>query len=587
MNDSSSDGERPCIRQPLPLCDPVTNAPQAPAWSLVVLALFAPACSPGADSGQSTESAGPSDAPPWFEEVARERGIDFVHVSRPIQRFWFPEIVGSGCALFDYDGDGDLDAYLVQSGDLSPEATNLPGNKLYRNLGDGRFEDVTAAAGVGDTGYGMGCAVGDVDGDGDPDLYVTNYGPNVLYQNNGDGTFTDITEASGTGHAGWGMSAAFMDFDGDGRLDLFVANYVNWTPTTEMECRSDHRVRIYCGPINFNAPSRDVLFRNEGDGRFRDVSEAAGLGAAFGYGMGVACADYDSDGDIDIFVANDGVANQVWMNDGSGRFVDRALISGCALDRNGRAEAGMGVAPVDIDDDGDTDLFMTHLRNETNTCYVNKNGVFVDRTTRMGIAVATVDFTGFGLGFADFDQDGIKDLYVSNGRVERRLTSYSDERPYAEPDQLFRGRGDLKFEEVLPRGGTSDTYCGSSRGAAFGDVDGDGDIDVLVNHNGSRARLLLNVTASPGHWAMLRVVEATGGEAHGASVRVVAGGQTQHRRVDPAYSYCSSNDPRVHVGLGAATELDEIEVTWADGVHESFGPLKADALHELHRGEGR
>jgi len=558
------------------------------AVSLLVLA----ACGPSDPADKLGATPAPS-GPPWFEEVARASGIEFTHVRGFEQRFWFPEIIGSGLALFDYDGDGDLDLYAVQSGDLRPGERELPGNKLFRNEGDGTFTDVTSAAGVGDTGYGMGCVVGDYDGDGDQDLYVTNYGPNVLYRNEGDGTFSDATAAAGVGHDGWGMSGALVDIDGDGDLDLFVANYVRWSIESEIECTSTYGTLDYCEPINYNAPAPDVLFRNEGDGTFVDVTERYGMNKAFGNGMGVATGDFDLDGKDDVYVANDGVANQLWMNRGEGseeHLEDASLLAGCAVNADGHAEASMGVGTLDVDEDGDVDLFMTHLRGETNTLYINDGGVFTDRTTRTGMSSASLRYTSFGLGFADFDLDARLDLYVVNGRVGLWKPTFSETELYAEPDLLFRGVADGRFEEVRPLSGTIELQLGNSRGLALGDVDNDGDVDLAVLDNGGRLRLLRNVAERKGGWisfAVLGARGATGAAAIGAHLEIDVGGRTRHRRVNPASSYLSSNDPRVHLGLGGDSTVDEVRVRWPGGEVEVFGPFEAGAIHTLRHGQGR
>lgn len=534
----------------------------------------------------ASDSSGEAVEQAWLVDVAVASGVHFSHMRGPQVRYWFPEIMSGGAGMFDYDGDGDLDLYLVQGGDLDPANRIKPGNQLFRNRGDGTFEDVTQAAGVGDTGYGMGCACGDYDGDGDIDLYVTNVGPNVLYRNNGDGTFTDVTAEAGVGEPGWGSSCAFVDFDGDEDLDLFVVNYVVWSIDGEIECFDENGQRDYCQPGNYGAPAPDTLYRNEGDGTFVDVSATAGLRTAFGNGLGVACGDFNLDGRVDLYVANDGMLNQLWLNVGDGRFVDGALLAGCAVNIQGMAEAGMGVAAVDIDHDGDLDLFMTHLRGESNTLYLNQDGLFEDVTAGAGLSMPSIARTGFGMGFVDFDHDGELDLYIANGRVTHAASSWDPDDLYADPNQLSRGVGGGRFEEVRSESGPTASSGGTSRAAAFGDYDNDGDVDVLVVDSGARARLLRNDAGSRGHWVMFRVLNRRGTDAVGAQVRVQAGGRRQWRLVQTAYSYCASNDPRVHFGLGAATQVDEVAVRWPDGKEELFGARPAGRVHELREGRG-
>ena len=527
-----------------------------------------------------------TDSQAWFEEVAAESGITFEHVRGNPPRYWFPEIMSGGAAWCDVDGDDWLDLYLVQGGELEPMSDSPPGNRLYRNLGNGRFTDVTVGAGVGDSGYGMGAACADFDGDGHQDLYVTNFGPNVLYRNRGDSTFSEVTEQAGVGHTSWGASAAFIDYDRDDDLDLFVVNYVNWSPERELTCTTGAQERDYCQPENYNASARDVLYRNEGDGRFVDVSREAGLWAAFGNGLGVAVDDFNGDGWRDLYVTNDGTPNQLWINQGDGTFVDEALLAGCAVNMMGTAEAGMGAAAADFDSDGDPDLFMTHLRGETHTLYLNEGGFFTDRTASAGLAGPVVPFTGFGTGFADFDHDGTLDLFVTNGRVVQVLAPIVEGKPFAEPNQLFRGLGDGKFEEVLPRGGTTEELVENGRAAAFADYDNDGDIDIAIVNNGGPAQLLKNVSVDRGNWVMFRLMKSDGQASLGARVSIRSKSQTQWRTLETAYSYCASNDPRVHFGLGAGVRVDEVLVIWPDGAEESFGPFTAGQLHNLRRGTG-
>lgn len=557
-----------------------------PPRSLLTAALLAPltACGGG---GSADPAPSPVPATPtWFHETAAAAGLDFVHVRSHEQRFWIPETVTGGGGFLDFDGDGRLDIYCVQGGDPVPgNATNEP-NRLFWNEGDGTFLDVTQAAGVGDRGYGFGCTAGDFDADGDTDLYVCNLEDNVLYRNDGDGSFTDVTEAAGVGESRWSSAASFVDFDADGDLDLFVVNYLNWKPEHELPCQTSYGERDYCNPINYNAPTRDTLYRNDGDGTFTDVSEAVGLGAGTGTGLGLSCADFDGDGRVDVYITNDGMPNHLWLQIEPGRFTDRALLAGCAVNSSGAPEAGMGVHAVDIEQDGDWDLFMTHVREQTNTFYENLGGAFSDRTARTGLSAASVPFTGFGLGFHDFDLDGLIDLFVANGRVGLWPPPLSESDPYAEPNQLFLGLDGGRFEEIAG-GGAPDVPLGTSRAAAFGDVDNDGDVDVLYVDAHAPLRLLLNDLPRRGGWIGFSVLGKSGSVALGAELRVRAGERDRYRIAHTSYSYCATNDPRVHVGLGDASQADEVEVRWPDGLVERFGPLPAGRYHILRRGAGR
>ncbi|MBK7874616.1 MAG: CRTAC1 family protein [Planctomycetes bacterium] len=562
-----------------------------PILAPVLVLGLAAACSQAAPSPTpSSPGAQAKNAPagaPWFEEVARASGLSFDHVRAKTQRFWFPEIMSGGLAWLDYDRDGRLDLFVVQAGDLAPEGQAMPSDRLFRNLGGGKFEDVTERAGLVENAYGMGCTVGDYDGDGDPDLFVTNIGPDVLWRNEGDGTFVDVTRTAGVGHPGWGTSCGFFDSDNDGDLDLFVVNYIRWSPEAEMDCKSNYGERDYCAPVNYNRPAQSVLYRNEGNGTFTDASESAGLLTVFGNGLGLALVDFDRDGWLDAYVSNDGMPNQLWMNQKDGRFVDKAVPAGAAVNRNGAAEASMGTVPADLNADGFVDLFITNLRGETKTTYVNKNGVFTDRTAQTGMAMASLQYTGFGDGFADFDHDGELDLFLVNGRVGMWKPVFRADDPYAEPNQLFRGLGGMKWEEVLPQGGTAEALVGNSRGAAFADYDDDGDVDVAYSDNHGSLKLLRNVTAKKGSWIGFAVVDAKGGDVPGAFVELDAGGKRHTRLVALCSSYCSANEGRVHVGLAAKAKADTVRVRWPGGAVEEFGPFDAEAYHRLARGSGR
>lgn len=573
---------------------PLGRGPTARAvWARVVVpcALAASACGDSAPTrdggtagGTATATAPPAPAP-WFREEARARGLVFDHHSGATPEYWMPEIPCAGAALFDMDGDGDLDAYLVESDGVFRPREERRGNRLFRNLGDGRFEDATAGSGADDRGFGMGVACGDADGDGDTDLYVTNLDGNALLLNDGAGVFRDGTAAAGVGCGAWSSSAAFLDYDLDGDLDLYVACYVRWTRDAERRCDGLRGGRDYCAPAAYAAPAPDRLFRNEGGGRFTDVSEAAGLRAAFGNGLGVVTGDFDGDGRPDVFVANDGTENQLWLQTEPGRFRDAALAWGCATDRDGARKAGMGAVAADADDDGDLDVWVVNLVSEGDSYFVNEGGRFADRAPSAGLASASKPYTRFGIGLADFDLDGRLDAYVANGRVTRAPTPVAAD-PYAEPNQVLRGLEGGRFEEVLPVGGTAAPVVASSRGAAFGDVDGDGDVDVLVTNRDGPAHLFVCVAPRRGGWASIQVVDRTGADALGATVTARLGARTLTRDVRAAYSYCSSNDPRIHVGLGGAAALEGVRVRWTGGSLEAFGDLAGGRAHVLRRGGG-
>jgi hypothetical protein len=522
---------------------------------------------------------------PWFEEVAEQRGLKFAHQSGQAGEYLLPEIMGGGAALFDMDSDGDLDAYLVQSGNLLHPPTRQPTNRLYRNRGNGMFDDVTDGSGADSRGYGMGVTAGDYDNDGDVDLYVTNVGANVLLQNDGRGRFKDVTSRARVGEPAWSTSAAFLDVDGDGDLDLYVANYIVWPPPTLVPCFTPSGARDYCSPKSYHARSSDTLYRNNGNGTFTDISAQAGIRKAFATGLGVVSGDFDGNGSLDVFVANDGMPNQLWLNQGNGRFHDDALARGCAIDQDGRAKAGMGVHAVDVDDDGDLDLLVVNLEHESDSFYRNEGKFFVDDTVLVGLRTASRSFTRFGMGLLDFDNDGRLDLYEANGRISRG-SSHGAGDPYAEPNLLFRGVPGGRFEEVRPRGGTNKLLLATSRAAAFGDVDNDGGIDIVVVNRDAPAYLLRNTVPSRGHWISFRLLDEHGREALGARLTLSVGQRRITREVQTAYSYLASNDPRVHVGLGPSMRVTDVRVRWPDGKIESFGDLAGDRIVTLRREGG-
>jgi hypothetical protein len=556
--------------------------------TVAILLCCATACAPSPNTGTSSTSAvsAAPTAAPWFEEQAASRGIDFVHRSGHETRHPLPEIMGGGAALFDMDGDRDLDLLLVQSGRIAAPTATPAGHKLYHNRGDGAFDDATVGSGVGDVpGYGMGAATGDYDNDGDVDVYITNLGGNVLLRNDGKGRFADVTRTAGVVGSGWSTSATFADLDADGDLDLFVTRYLDWRIEIERECYSLTGVADYCSPKNYDTPTSDLLFRNDGNGTFTDISRAAGLATAVGNGLGVIADDVNNDGRLDIFVANDGTPNHLWMNMGSLRFAESALMSGVAIDQDGAPKAGMGVHAVDLDDDGDNELIVMNLDTESDSFFRNEGKFFIDDTVKVGLRVVSRRFTRFGVALLDFNNDGLTDLYEANGRVGLQAEDFAPD-PYAEPNLLFRGVPGGRFEEVSPRGGTAQLLVATSRAAAFGDLDNDGGIDILVSNRDAGPYLLRNVAPNRGHWLLLRVLERSGRDAIGAVVSVSAGARMLRRDVRTGYSYLAANDPRVHVGLGDVTRVESITVRWADGTRERFGPFEADRIVDIRRGGG-
>ena len=559
-----------------------------PAPLLLVAALLACGCGSFREDREQAGREAKPDPAPWFEEVAARRGIDFVFESGHRERYYMPESMAGGGALFDMDGDGDLDAYLVQGGRLDALPRERPGNRIFRNLGGGRFADVTAGSGSDDRGYGMGVATGDYDNDGDMDLYVTNVGANVLLQNQGGGRFADVTAAAAVGDTAWGASAMFLDYDADGDLDLFATNYVTWSIRRDKVCLGPLGAPTYCPPgrSRWSNPTPDVLYRNNGDGSFSDVSAESGIAAAKGNGLGVVSGDFDNDGDSDIFVANDGTVNHLWLNQGDGSFVEDAMLRGCARDESGQVKAGMGVAAEDVDGDLNFDLLVVNLRQQTDSFYRNRGTFFSDETAAAGLVLDSFALTRFGVGFTDFDNDGLLDLYIANGRIDNSNKVLFSSDIFAEPNLLLRGRPGLRFRKVEPMGGTRELLVGTSRAAAFGDVDDDGGVDVLVVNRDGPAYLLRNAVSGKGAWIAFDVLDARSSPSLGARLTFKVGEKKMIREVRTAYSYLAASDPRVHVGLGGAGGVSEVEVRWPGGQRESFGDFDAGQRVVLRRGHG-
>jgi hypothetical protein len=559
--------------------------------------------------------AGPPARGDVFVDRAAEVGIGFVHFNGMSGELYFPEMTGAGAALFDYDRDGDLDAFLLQGHMLGDKplaaATFAPAHplplidRLYRNdlevRSDGsrtlRFTDVTEESGLRSAGYGMGVAVGDFDNDGWPDLYVANFGPNQMFHNDGDGTFTDVTAKTGTDDPRWSVPAVFFDYDRDGFLDLWVGNYVDFRIATHKTCTQSSGAPDYCGPRSYPAVP-DRLFHNRGDGTFEDTTERSGIGAEFGAALGATVSDFDGDGRVDLYVANDGSANQLWLNrteSGKGsapKLENGALLGGCAVNEAGQPEASMGVVAGDFDGNGADDLFMTHLERETNTLYLNDGtGLFEDRSQESGLALPSWQSTGFGAALVDYDNDGWIDLFVANGAVTLLEDQVRAGEPYAlkQKNQLYHNRGGGRFEEVSAAGGKVFELSEVSRGVAMGDVDNDGDSDLLVLNNAGPARLLIDQVGQDRPWIGLRLVDAQGRrDVLGAKVAVFRkGGATIWRRSRTDGSYGSASDPRVLVGLGDAPAVERIRVEWPSGRVEEWTGVPTGEYTALREGSGK
>ncbi|AKS41532.1 CRTAC1 family protein [Wenzhouxiangella marina] len=581
---------------------------------LLVLSLLLAACSPPpeptVDTSPVDAAAQGSDEPRWrFEDIAQESGLDFVHWNGMSGELYFPEPVGAGGGLVDFDGDGDLDVILVQGGPLqSPESSDptvfpppeRPGFRVFRNdltaAADGRLEpnfvDVTESSGLRSLGYGMGVASGDYDNDGRIDLYLTNFGHNELWRNvSRDGViaFEDVTASAGVDDARWSTSASFVDLDGDGWLDLYVANYVEFSLALHRECRSGSGREDYCGPNSYDGVA-DSLFRNLGNGRFEDISAETGIADAPSSGLGVVTADLDRDGLIDIYVANDLKRNFLWRNlgviDGRLRFEEIALLSGTAVSMEGRAQASMGIVAGDVDGDADDDLFMTHLSSDYNTLYLNDgSGHFIDASMNTGMAVPSLPHTGFGTVLIDIDNDGALDVAIANGevRVIESQVVAGDPLPLKQTNQLLMNDGHGSFEDVSTRAGIEFSRLEVSRALAIGDIDNDGRSDLLLTNNSGPARLLLNRSDSQHHWIGLRFINAQGRDALGLRVGVRrADGQWAWRRVATDGSYLAANDPRLLFGLGESDGPVEVQAILLDGSIRNWTDLTPDRYHTLY-----
>jgi enediyne biosynthesis protein E4 len=581
-------------------------------------------------SNSGTGSGNPND---WFVDRAAESNLQFVYFNGMSGEFYFPEMLPGGVAVFDYDNDGDLDIYFAQGQMLGEGKTPTQGRfppsgaaplkgRLYKNdlnvNPDGtrtlHFTDVTEQSGIDARGYGMGVAAGDFDNNGCLDLYLTFVGSNRLFRNNCDGTFTDVSKPSGTDDSGWSVSASFLDYDRDGWLDLYVGHYVQYDIKADQPCTGLTGSRDYCTPAVYT-PQADRLYRNQGNGTFVDVTARALAGGPFGPALGVVSGDFNNDGWMDIYVANDGKENLLWMNQGNGTLKNMGLLSGSALSGDGKPEGSMGVDAGDFDNDGDEDLYMTHLPAEGNNLYVNDGkALFEDLSASSALGPMSLGHTGFGTAWFDYDNDGWLDILAVNGAIEAAKNRAGQPFPYDERKLLFRNLRNGRFEDVTAQAGAVFKLSEVSRGAAFGDIDNDGDMDVVVSNLNGPARLLVNTIGNRSHWLGLKLVGASpatrsertepavpqardngerrrtveGRDMVGARLEIIRKGQpTLWRRARGDGSYASANDPRVLAGLGDSTDMPTIRVRWPGGGVEEFSGVAIDQWTTLKEGGGR
>ena len=539
------------------------------------------------ESAETTLAA--PDPAPQFVDIAKQAGLTTILYCGGPNKDHLLESVGSGGAFIDYDNDGRLDIYLVNGWELEEEPSRVKTkgrNVLYRNRGDGTFEDVTERAGVGDSGWGVGVCAGDYNNDGHVDLYVTNFGPNVLYRNKGDGTFEDVARSAGVADAGWGEGAAFFDADRDGDLDLYVSNYVEATIEEVLAGRRTtlwrDKVKVMAGPFGLRG-GRDTFYRNRGDGTFEDATEAAGMvDTAESYGMGVLASDLDLDGDVDVYVANDSNPNFLYRNDGKGTFTEMGSWSGAGLSAGGVAQAGMGVDGSDFDGDGLPEIFVTNFAQDSATLYRNLGGLlFDDISQSQKLKTYTYESLKWGCGFFDADCDGDLDIVVVNGHIYPQVEDAPELNESYRQSPLFLRNTSGGLEDLSRDAGPGFQIKASARGLAFGDIDDDGDLDLLVTAMDQPPMLLRNDTVRAGHWLKVRLRNKHGGPALNARVMVTVGGKTQVREVRSGSSYASQNAFDAHVGLGDATAIDSLEVVWASGERMKVTVPRVDSTVEI------
>jgi enediyne biosynthesis protein E4 len=536
-----------------------------------------------ASNPQSTKPEGPIR----FEEIAQKAGLHYITANGNSENKNQPQTMVAGVALLDYDGDGYLDVYLVGGAAIPSLQKETPAywNRLYHNNHDGTFTDVTEKAGLAGAGYGSGVAVGDYDNDGWPDVFVANVTGNQLFHNNGDGTFTDVTAKAGVGGATlsgkkmWSVGAGWFDYNNDGLLDLFVVNYCVWEVNKDPYCRVKEGVRGYCHP-RYYAPTHNTLYRNNGDGTFTDVSEETGIAKQFGKGMSVTFADYDGDGYLDAFVANDTTQNFLFHNLKGKKFEEVALPAGVGYAQDGHTRSGMGADFRDVNNDGLPDIWHTAVEHEGFPLWINDGrGEFEDMTVASGLR-STNDMSGWGAGMADFDNDGWKDLFVARANVMDNISEQNPARRYPEPNTIFRNLGNGKFEDVSATAGPGFQVEAAHRGVAFGDLDNDGRVDMVVSVLNGPAELFHNSTENGNHWILLKLVGTKSNRmAIGAQIRITtADGKKQWNEVTTAVGYASSSDPRVHFGLGKNGKIEEMEIRWPSGTKQLLKDLAVDRI---------
>ncbi len=522
---------------------------------------------------------GSAQLPVKFTNITEQIGVHFRHEDGRSYKKYFVETLGSGVALFDYNNDNHLDLYFVNGANLDPskDGTAPATNHLYRNNRDGTFVDVTAESGIGDRGYGAGVCVADYDNDGWPDLYDTNFGSNTLYRNNGDGTFSDVTQQADVDCSEWSTGCAFADVDGDGDLDLYVANYVRFSIETHTPCRVKG-ILVYCSPRTYDGV-RDIFFRNNGDGTFTEDTHNAGFGHIAARGLGVIFGDYDNDGDLDLYVANDADQNFLYRNDGRGYFEEVSQIAGVGFSEHGLVENGMGVDFGDYDNDGLPDLVVTNFQHQTNTIYHNDgDGFFSDVSYPSGTGELSLPYLAWGVNLFDFDNDGWLDFFVANGHIHDNVHLIDTSTTYTQMNHLFQNNRDGTFTDIA-----EPTPIKSSRGSAVGDIDNDGDLDLVISNVGETPDILRNDSGNfAGRWLNVKLI----GSAIGSRVTVTTGILRQMREVRSGSSYLSQSDFRLHFGLGKHEKVD-IEVRWASGKVERFDAVETNRFIEFIEGEGR